>query len=340
LVEGIDWANEPALIDGLRLVSGRITKDFNPRGLAIPATTADELGVAVGETVLARTSTVTGQQTVAEFEICAIIDDDTVFGFGISSGYADRLYLNSILGIAADQYQTLTIVLKDPRQATPTSEYVLEELARLGRTEPESDEEEGGLAGMMAQMGAMRSMMGGSGLFATSIEESDRWDGTRFFVLSIDDMMASITSMVNILNAVSYGIFGVLILITMVGLLNTFRMILIERTREIGTMRAIGMQRKDVRNIFLAEALVLALGGAVIGLAISLALSGLLGLIQLSTDSPLQLFLSASRFSFPIVLSNIAAAFFIISGVTLASAYLPARKAAKMDPAVALRTSY
>ena len=153
-------------------------------------------------------------------------------------------------------------------------------------------------------------------------------------------MMATVTNMVNILNTVSYVIFAVLMLITMVGLLNTFRMVLIERTEEIGTMRAIGMQRSDVRNIFLSEALVLAVGGALLGLIVALLLSAGISIVPFSADSPLQLFLSDNRFAFPVVPANIVSTLIIIILVTLGSAYMPARRAAKLDPAVALRATY
>jgi putative ABC transport system permease protein len=259
-IEGIDWRDEPKLIQGLKLVAGEVSRDFNAQALAITASTADEIGVEVGEEVLVRTSTVTGQQTVADFKICAIIDDDTAFGFRISSGYADRSYLNAVIGIADEEFQSLNIALDDPGQAGPTTDQLLRYFRSLGLADPKSSEE-GGLAGIRARMEAMRSLMGGSGMFGSSVEDSERWSGTRFSVLNINDLMEGVTSLVNVLNTITYVIFLVLIVITMVGLLNTFRMILIERTREIGTMRAMGMQQTGVRNIFLAEALVLSLGG-------------------------------------------------------------------------------
>ena len=259
--------------------------------------------------------------------------------FSFSSAYAQRSYLNGFIGLDPADYQVLNIALKNPGAAGPITDTLLEYLRSLGRAEPEK-EEEGGMAGMRSRMQSMAGLMGGSGLFSSKVEEEERWDGTRFFVLNINDMTEGITSTVNVLNTVSYVIFAVLLVITMVGLLNTFRMVLIERTREIGTMRAIGMQRGEVRNIFLSEALVLALGGALAGLIIGLILSGVLSLIPLATDSPMQFFLTDRTFAFPIVPSNMLSTLIIISLVTVASAYLPARKAAKLDPAVALRTSY
>ena len=182
--------------------------------------------------------------------------------------------------------------------------------------------------------------MGGGAFFGSRVEESERWEGTRFSVLNINDTLEPVMSMVNVLNTVSYVIFIVLMFITMIGILNTFRMILIERTQEIGTMRAIGMQRTEVRNLFLSEALVLAIGGALFGIVIATVLNGVLGIIPFSTDSPMQFFLSGNTLAFPIVPASIILTFLIVSIITLTSAYLPARSAAKLDPAVALRTHY
>ena len=337
-IEGVDWSAEPKLIESLKVQSGEISAASEAEGLVIPEYTATDIGVEAGETVLVRTSTITGQQNVAEFTILAITEGESIFSF--SSAYADRVFLNAIIGLGPDDYQLLNIALENPNAAAAATETLMSHLSSLGRTEPETEEERGPMGRMRSQMQRMGSLMGGGTFFSSKVEEEDRWDGTRFSVLNINDMMESVTSMVSVLNTVSYVIFIVLMLITMVGLLNTFRMVLIERTQEIGTMRAIGMQRGEVRNIFLAEAVVLALGGAVAGLAVALILSGVLSVIPISSESPLQFFLSEGTFSFPVVPSSIVSTFILISLAAVGAAYLPARKAAKLDPAVALRTSY
>lgn len=336
-IEGVDWADEPDLVESISIVSGDIAQAMEPNALVLPKYTADDVGVEVGETVLVRTSTVTGQQNVGEFYIAAISSADSMFSF--ASTYASRSYLNTIIGLDSEDYQVLNVALEHPNLAGPATDQLLDYLRSIGRSEPE-EEEQAGIDGMMSRMENMASLMGGAAFFSGRVDEADRWEGTRFNVLNINDMMAQVTAMVNVLNTVSYVIFVVLMLITMIGLLNTFRMVLIERTQEIGTMRAIGMQRHEVRNIFLSEALVLALAGAVSGLLVAFGLSGILSVIPISTESPLQFFLSNGTFTFPVVPAGIISTLVIISVVTLASAYLPARKAAKLDPAVALRTTY
>ena len=63
----------------------------------------------------------------------------------------------------------------------------------------------------------------------------------------------------------TYFVLVIFLVIVMIGILNTYRVIVYERTREIGTMRAIGMQAGDVRRIFLYEAAALAVIASAVG---------------------------------------------------------------------------
>ncbi len=336
-IEGVDWADEPDLVESLDFVEGNVAAGTKADAIILPESTTSDIGVDVGETVLVRTSTVTGQQNVAEFTLAAITKSDSMLDF--SSAYTGKSFLNNLIGLNEDNFQVLNISLGNPAAADTVTDELVNYLRGRGKMEPEKEEEDG-IAGMRSRMMGMASLMGGSAMFSSKVEEGERWGGTRFNILNISDMMEGVTSMVNVLNTISYVIFFVLILITMVGLLNTFRMVLIERTEEIGTMRAIGMQRKEVRNIFLTEALVLALSGALVGIIAATLLSALLGMVPIPTGSPLQFLLSDGTFSFPFVLPNVLMTLIIITLATLAAAYLPARKAARLDPAVALRSTY
>jgi len=336
-IEGADWHNEPELIESLDILDGEVSADLPDNSLIIPEYTAEEIGVQVGETVLIRTSTVTGQQNVVEFTVRGITEGDSMFSF--SSAHAKKSYLNSLIGLGQEDYQILNVSLRNPVLAEPATRAITSFLRSNDKMAPETGEE-GGIAGMRSRMMGMASLMGGGALFTEKVAEEERWKGTRFEVLNLSDMMEGVTSMVSVLNTVSYVIFVILLVITMVGLLNTFRMVLIERTREIGTMRAIGMQRTEVRNIFLTEALFLSVGGALAGVVLAILLSGILGIVPFSSDSPLQFLLVDGTFSFPIVPLNIISTLIIITIATLFAAYLPARRAAKLDPAVALRTTY
>ncbi len=74
--------------------------------------------------------------------------------------------------------------------------------------------------------------------------------------------------------------FGMIALIVAsIGMFNTLTIALLERTREIGIMKAIGITDETVKRLFLAESAILGLGGGLTGIGIGLSIDNLLGLI-------------------------------------------------------------
>ncbi|WP_340200600.1 ABC transporter permease [Ascidiimonas sp. W6] len=92
-----------------------------------------------------------------------------------------------------------------------------------------------------------------------------------------------VTKMFGIIFRVLMAIISVVVLLT---LLNTMQMAVSERTREIGTMRAIGMLRKKVIFIFCIEGLVMAFLGCLVAVPILLGISGLLQALDVSFIPP------------------------------------------------------
>ncbi len=330
-IEGVDWKAETGLWDDLGVAQGDPSTPALENAIVLPGSVAETLGVEVGEAVLFRLSTITGQANVGEFTVAGVYPDNQ--SFNISGGYAGLSYLNALLGLGRNEYQFLNITLQDIEQIDALADELYAELGRLGRVESREDDEEG--------VGHQRlhSLMGGS-VTASLAEDEQAWEGTKFALTTLNDIMDAVLSLVQIIDLLRIGLFAVLLLITMVGLLNTFRMVLIERTQEIGTMRAIGMQRAGVRNTFLLEALFLALVGALAGLIAALLAMAILGSIEISGVEVLQLFTRNGRFVFPFLLQDAATTILALGGVTVLSAWLPARKAARLKPADALRATY
>jgi len=169
-------------------------------------------------------------------------------------------------------------------------------------------------------------------------QNKETWEGVKYRVYTIDDILSQAKQIVVALDTSSFIVLILLFAIVMIGITNTFRMVMYERIREIGTMRAIGVQRGEIRSLFLYEAFFLALGGAVAGIVLALFSMNILSLIDFGMDSPAFLIMRNGHLSFflpPLrALANIA----IISLLTLLAAYFPAKAAARMEPATALRT--
>lgn len=137
-----------------------------------------------------------------------------------------------------------------------------------------------------------------------------------------------------IIGLVLGGIGGIALFVAAIGVINTMVMATLERTREIGIMRAIGATKRSIRRLFTVEAGVLGFLGGVFGVAISLAVALLLNNLinkQLA-DNGVSV---RDVITVPPVLALVVIA--VTTGIGMLAGRLPARRAANMDPVEALR---
>ena len=138
------------------------------------------------------------------------------------------------------------------------------------------------------------------------------------------------------------GLFGFLQLIVMVivflGIANTMAMTVIERTAEIGTIRALGTPKRGVVVLFILEGMLLGIGGGVIGILLGMVAAKLITAGQFMMPPP-----PGSSRGFPIIIqivpSILAISFLLALGASLLSSIYPALKAAQLKIVDALRFS-
>jgi len=158
----------------------------------------------------------------------------------------------------------------------------------------------------------------------------EREDQETFRVQTSDQLLSTFSSIFNIVQGVFIGIAGISLLVGGIGIMNTMYTSVLERTKEIGTMKAIGAKNSDILTLFLIESGLLGLVGGVIGVGIGIGLgkaaeygvATALGTDLLRASFPWYLIVGALAFSF---------------GVGSASGLLPAIQASRMKPADALR---
>ncbi|MEV6195005.1 ABC transporter permease [Streptomyces sp. NPDC051920] len=134
----------------------------------------------------------------------------------------------------------------------------------------------------------------------------------------------------DVIKYVMLGFAGIAVLVGIFLIVNTFSMLIAQRTRELGLLRALGADRRQVRRSVLTEALLLGLVGSTLGLAAGIGLA--IGLIKLMTAFGMNL----KSTEMVIGWGTPVAAYVVGVGVTYIAAYLPARRAAGVSPMAAL----
>ncbi len=152
-------------------------------------------------------------------------------------------------------------------------------------------------------------------------------------VISPNSVVNLLTSIINILGLFVAGIAGISLLVAGIGIMNIMIVSLIERTREIGILKALGMKSRTVLLIFLAESAIIGLIGGVLGIIGGWGLARVMAVIverMFSLGSGLTL---TPVFTPEVILG--ALAFGI--GVSIIFALYPAWRASKLKPVDALR---
>jgi putative ABC transport system permease protein len=153
---------------------------------------------------------------------------------------------------------------------------------------------------------------------------------TYAIVDELDQMKRGFLLMDSILAAVG----TIALIVAALGIINTMLMSILERTREIGIMKAIGGSEKDIRLIFFAEAAAIGLLGAAFGLLLGWGVTKLANYIANTSILPVNE-LPVNLFWFPAWLIAGAVAFSIV--ISLIAGLYPAIRAARIDPVKALR---
>jgi putative ABC transport system permease protein len=167
--------------------------------------------------------------------------------------------------------------------------------------------------------------------------EDIKWRGAILDVNTMYELASDVLKLEQVMNIVTLVAVLVLFFIILIGVVNTLRMTIRERTREIGTVRAIGMQRNDVRWSFVTEVLLLSLFASLVGIVLAFVAMQLLSLYTFNTEGILTMFLVSKHLYFLPTITDIGQNLLIILVITFLTAFFPAARAAKLSVAEALR---
>ena len=144
-------------------------------------------------------------------------------------------------------------------------------------------------------------------------------------------LMSSVTTIVDAITYVLVAFVAISLIVSsiMIGIITYISVL--ERTKEIGILRAIGASKKDISRVFNAETLIVGFAAGVIGILVSLFFIAIINVILLSLTG-----LETLQAVLPVGAAVILV--LISMGLTLVAGLFPAKVAAKKDPVIALRS--
>jgi putative ABC transport system permease protein len=306
-INGIDPQAEVATTPMLpgRIVNGTKEGPVLKRGeILVPQLLARGMNVKVGDTIVLVATNRDGSVNGKTFTVRGIVE--SVTGPSGRDGYIQIDDARELLRMKEAEVSEIAIRLKNPAQLDRVYTQLSQELT--GSTG------KGGNAGTAGAAGKGASNAGGL--------EVHTWADLSPFA-SLARMIDLLTLFIKIM----------LVSIVLVSVMNVMIMAVYERIREIGTIAAIGTPPRKILSLFLAEGLLLGVGGAALGTAIALGAIYALNTWKITFDFGQQhgLVLSPSIRPMDVV---IVAAMVVI--VALLASLQPAWKASRMDPVAAL----
>ena len=162
------------------------------------------------------------------------------------------------------------------------------------------------------------------------------WTGQKIDITTWEDELQFMTWTLQAFDSLTAVLVSILMIIIVLGMMNSLWMAIRERTREIGTLRAIGMGRKRVLAMFVTEAAILSVCATVIGALLGVGLAALLDAASIPVSKGMQIFLMSETLRLVVDGPAIIRAVGIISFVITLFALYPAFRAARMRPITAM----
>jgi putative ABC transport system permease protein len=313
-VGGIDIRNEPGFRRVVQVKEGSLDALAEPGTLLLFEEQAQRLGVRVGDVVTLSAYTLRGAANTVDVRVVAVARN-----VGLLSSfntYVPAVTLRALYALNDDSTGALLVYLKDIKDVPKVE-------ARLRQLLP--------AAGFQVMDKDPRA-------FWQKFEVVNRegWTGQKLDVTNWEDEISFVQWTLTAITWLSYVLIGILLIIIAVGIMNTLWIAIRERTREIGTLRAIGMQRARVLAMFLVEAFTLSFASAVLGAMLGLLACAVINAAHLHAPLSVQLFLMREEVHFAVRPSVLLGSVFLITGCTTAISLLPSFLAARLQPVTAM----
>jgi putative ABC transport system permease protein len=320
---GIDTRLEEGFRDQIRFLEGS-WQEFvdNDNAVVLPAEVARYFGLAYGDDVLVSTRTRFGAFNTATFRVEGIYRTGNFFiqnQLLAHFGFLQKLDLAE-----ADAASALYLYLPSTSGLSEKRDRLVEALTLAGFEARKPKDENAALTAVTAA----------SPRYEVDQRGVDRVELT---LATIDEVLGIVRSVLAAVNAIGALIAAIMLFIIAVSIFINMRMAINERLREIGTMRAMGMESGGVTGLFVLENVLLALIFTVAGTALALLVALVVRTaVPLPATGNLGLFLNRGRLALVPRITDILAILAVITGFAGLFSFFPARRGGRIRPVEAL----
>ncbi len=317
VLSGILIAEEPAFREVVELNSGKIDDLAGPHTLLVFEQQAKRLGVKVGDNVTLSAATFRGVNNTVDLRVVAIAKD-----LGFLSSFNVFVHPDSIRELyELDKNATgvIQIQLKNADEAENVATFLRKTIGDAG----------------------YRIMDAKPEPFFMKFEPVKRedWTGQKIDITTWQGEASYMRDTLNAVQNLTIAVVAVLVIIIIVGVMNTLWMAIRERTKEIGTLRAIGMGKGFVLAMFVTEMAVLSFSatgtGALLAVAVALAINA----AHLAVSDSFALILMSPTLQLAPNFGIASLSLLAIAVATTLGALFPAWRATKLQPVTAMHSS-
>lgn len=317
VLTGIDIQNESGFKEIVQVASGKIADLAEPKTALLFEKQAERLHVKVGDNITVSSQTFRGVNNTVDVKVVAIGRD-----LGMLSAFNCFVHHNAIRDLYEldpDTTGAIQLYLKNADDAREVAAKLRTVVAATGLRVMEPVEQP-----FWRKFDAVKR---------------EDWTGQKIDITTWLDELAFMRYTLTTLSALIFVLVTVLLVIIVIGVMNTLWMAIRERTREIGALRAIGMQRGRVLWMFIVEVALLALGATVVGSAGATVLCLGINAAKIVVPKAFQMFLMSETLWLIADVPTVARSLAIIAVVTTLGAVLPAWRASRLQPVKAMQTA-
>jgi putative ABC transport system permease protein len=268
-VVGCDWEEEAHLFNKMNF-DGLPEFPADDDGIILSVPVARQMGARMGDSVILEVETRRRQKNTGVFIVRGIVQDSSIFGY--YKVYISRLTLNRLVLYDDSDCSSIGFFLDNTNAAEQKRKRLQEVLSENVQTGPlvyDRDELER--------------------------ETTQPWDGIKVFLYTMPVYLSEISDLLGAMNIITYFLYGMMLLIILVSAVVTYRLILHERTREMGVMRVIGFYGSDLRLVLWTEIIALGFISLIAGFLLAWGLSKALSFFSFSWFPSFEIFMKNGK---------------------------------------------